>query len=210
MKTVDAVFDPTSTWKPIEEGTYPAHIKSLTSKEVNTRSGEAIVVNMTYKVADEAADYDQPVFEMDGFKFKRDENGNRMPVTNGEGEQITTDCGHLVGKVLWDNGWFIFTDSQSGSRNRRYFELLSNLGFKVEEQMVGDKKMKKLVLLEEDDVTGKPVLVTIKRQEYVTSDTRHLPPEQQEKRTAFKVFGISPWENGQQLSEDELKEDVPF
>ena len=52
-KPIDAIFDPNSTWKPIEEGEYPAHIKSLTTKEVNTKAGEAIVVNMTYKVADE-------------------------------------------------------------------------------------------------------------------------------------------------------------
>ena len=58
MKEIDAVFDPASTWKPIEEGTYPAHIKSLNTKEVMTKkAGPAIVVNMTYVVADEAADY---------------------------------------------------------------------------------------------------------------------------------------------------------
>ena len=51
MKEIDAVFDPASTWKPIEEGTYPAHIKSLTTKEVMTKkAGPAIVVNMTYVV----------------------------------------------------------------------------------------------------------------------------------------------------------------
>ena len=211
MKKIDAVFDPASTWKPIEEGTYPAHIKSLTTKEVMTKkAGPAIVVNMTYVVADEAADYDQPVFEMDGFNYKRDNDNNRIPVTNGDGEQLTIDCGHLVGKNLWDNGWFIFTDSQSGSRNKRYFELLGNLNVKVEEQMLGDKKVKKLVLIEEKDVVGKPVLVTIQRQEYITTDTRHLPPEQQERRTSFKVFSLSPWENGETLSSDELEEDVPF
>ena len=25
-KTIDATFDPTSKWKPIEEGEYPAHV----------------------------------------------------------------------------------------------------------------------------------------------------------------------------------------
>ena len=51
-KALDAVFDSTSKWVPTEEGTYPAHITSLSTKEVNTRAGEAIVVNMTYKVAE--------------------------------------------------------------------------------------------------------------------------------------------------------------
>ena len=211
MKSIDAVYDPNSTWKPIEEGEYPAHIKTLNTKEVNTKAGEAIVVNMTYKVADEAADLEQLVYEMDGYKYKRDQDNNRVPVANGSGEQATTDCGHLVGRDLWDNGWFIFTNSESGSKNSRYFQLLENLGITVEEQMLGDKKVKKLVLIEEDDVKGKPVLIDLRRQEYVTSETKHLPPEQQEWRTSFKVFNVKPWESGQKLSFDELDgDDVPF
>tara|TARA_R100001082_G_scaffold50845_1_gene27589 strand:+ start:252 stop:890 length:639 start_codon:yes stop_codon:yes gene_type:complete len=210
-KEIDAVYDPNSTWKPIEEGRYPAHIKTLASKEVNTKAGEAIVVNMTYKIADEAADLEQLVYEMDGYKYKRDENNNRIPVANGSGQQATTDCGHLVGRDVWDNGWFIFTNSESGSKNSRYFNLLENLGIEVQEQMLGDKKVKKLVLIEEDDVKGKPVLVDLERQEYVTSDTKHLPPEQQEKRTSFKVTTVKPWEGGEVLSVDEIDgDDVPF
>ena len=210
-KEIDAVYDPNSTWKPIEEGEYPAHIKTLSTKEVNTKAGEAIVVNMTYKIADEAADLEQLVYEMDGYNYKRDTDNNRIPVANGEGEQATTDCGHLVGRDVWDNGWFIFTNSESGSKNSRYFQLLENLGIKVEEQMLGDKKVKKLVLIEEDDVKGKPVLIDLRRQEYVTSETKHLPPEQQECRTSFKVFNVKPWESGQKLSFDELDgDDVPF
>ena len=211
MKSIDAVYDPNSTWKPIEEGEYPAHIKTLNTKEVNTKAGEAIVVNMTYKVADEAADLEQLVYEMDGYKYKRDQDNNRIPVANGSGEQATTDCGHLVGRDLWDNGWFIFTNSESGSKNSIYFLLLENLGIKGEDHKVGDKKVKKLVLIEEDDVKGKPVLIDLRRQEYVTSETKHLPPEQQEWRTSFKVFNVKPWESGQKLSFDELDgDDVPF
>ena len=143
-KEINAIYDPNSSWKPIEEGEYPAHIKTLTTKEVNTKAGEAIVVNMTYKIADEAADLEQLVYEMDGYNYKRDADNNRIPVANGDGQQATTDCGHLVGRDVWDNGLFIFTNSESGSKNSRYFQLLENLGMKVEEQMLGDKKVKKL------------------------------------------------------------------
>ena len=66
------------------------------------------------------------------------------------------------------------------------------------------------MLIEDDDVVGNPVIVDIKRQEYVTSDTKHLPPEQQEWRTSFKVMGVSPWQDGEKLSEDEIDGDVPF
>ena len=30
-KSLDATYDPSKKWKPIEEGIYPAHVKSLTS-----------------------------------------------------------------------------------------------------------------------------------------------------------------------------------
>ena len=58
-KSIDATYNPSQEWTPIEEGTYPAHIASLNTKDVHTKAGEAIVVNMTYKIADEAADMTQ-------------------------------------------------------------------------------------------------------------------------------------------------------
>ena len=68
-KSLDATYDPSKKWKPIEEGMYPAHVKSLSSKEINTRAGEAIVVNMTYKVAEDVSRETQPVWKMDGYEY---------------------------------------------------------------------------------------------------------------------------------------------
>ena len=65
-----AVYDPSQQWVPTEEGTYPAHIVSLTTKEVATRAGEAIVVNMTYKIAPEVVDVHQKLWEMDGYNYE--------------------------------------------------------------------------------------------------------------------------------------------
>jgi len=209
-KEINAFYDESSKWKPTEEGQYPAHISGLTTKEMMTKAGEAIIVNMTYKIADEAADLEQLVYEMDGYKYQLDNEGNRVPVTNGDGEQITTDCSHLVGETKYDSGWFIFTSSESGSKNASYFKLLENLGIKVEEQTLGDKKVKKLVLLEESDVVGKPVIIDLQREEYITSDTKHLAPEQQVKRATFKVKNVQPWADGVEISEDEIEGDVPF
>ena len=209
-KTIDATFDPSSRWKPIEEGVYPAHVMSLETKEVTTRAGEAIVVNMKYKVADEVAEYTQPVWEMEGYEYAMDKDNNKVPVMNGDGEQAITTCEHLKGRELQDNGFFVFTDSGSSSKNRRYFELLDNLQVKCTETTVDGKKIKKLVLLEEEDVVGKPVMVTLKRQEFVTYETKHLPPEQQERRSTFKVNNVKVWEGGEEVSSEELKEDVPF
>ena len=65
-------------------------------------------------------------------------------------------------------------------------------------------------MLEESDVVGKPVHITVKRQEFVTAETKHLPPDQQEKRSTFKVNNVKLWENGPELHVDEMEEDVPF
>jgi len=206
-KSLDAIFDPSQQWVPTQEGTYPAHVTSLTSKEVNTRAGEAIVVNMTYKVAPEVSEVTQPVWEMDGYNYKKDpQTGNKIPVFNGSGTQSEASCGHLKDKILYDNGFFVFTDTSSASKNSRYFQLLENLDIKCED----DKGIKKLVLIEEEDVVGKPVLVTTRRQEYVTKETRDLPTDQQEKRATFKVNTVTLWEDGDVLTQDELDDDVPF
>ena len=209
-KEINAVYDPNSTWKPIEEGVYPAHVKSLETKEVNTRAGEAIVVNMRYKVADEVAGYTQPVWEMDGYEYVTDKDNNKVPVTNGDGEQATMTCEHLKGRELQDNGFFVFTDSGSSSKNRRYFELLDNLEVQCTEANIDGKKVKKLVLLEEEDVVGKPVMDTLKRQEFVTYETQHLPPDQQERRSTFKFNNVKILENCEPIAAAELEEDVPF
>ena len=209
-KTINATYDPSKKWKPIEEGSYPAHVKSISSREINTRAGEAIVVNMKYKIADEVTKTTQPVWQMDGFKYVKDFEGNKVPVVNGFGDQETTTCEHLKGREFQDNGHFIFTDTTSSTKNRRYFELLDKLEVNCEETSVEGNKVKQLVLIEEDDVVGKPVIVTIKRTEFVTSETKHLPPEQQERRSAFKVANVILWKEGTSLDPEELKEDVPF
>jgi len=209
LELESAVYDPDDKPKRVEEGIYPAHIASLATKDINTRAGQAIVVNMTYKVADEVADQNQLVWEMDGFKYVLDDDKEKIPVMNG-GKQAEESCNHLIGRTFYDNGWFVFTTSQSSSKNERYFSLLDKLGVKCKEQVIDGKKVKKLVLLEEDDVLGKPVYVTVKRQSYVTKETKDLPRDQQEKRNIFRVTSIEPWRSGVHLSDDEVKGDVPF
>ena len=210
LELESAVFNPDDKPKRVEEGVYPAHIASLETKDVNTRAGQAIVVNMTYKVADEVADQTQPMWEMDGFKYVLDEDKNKIPVVNGSGKQKEEHCDHLVGRTFYDNGWFIFTTTQSASKNERYFSLLDKLGIKCKESSSNGKKVKKLVLLEEDDVVGRPVMVTVKRQSYITKETRDLPLDQQQKRNIFRVTNLDKWHEGKLLSADELSGDVPF
>tara|TARA_R100000781_G_scaffold56978_2_gene36867 strand:- start:556 stop:1179 length:624 start_codon:yes stop_codon:yes gene_type:complete len=205
-KSLNATYDPSNKWSPIEEGEYPANIISLSTKEMNTKAGEAIIVNMTYKVNDSVSELEQLVWEMDGYNYKKNEKGEKIPVMNGDGKQATISCSHLKDKTFYDNGFFIFTDTSSASKNSRYFQLLENLNIKCEDS----DGIKKLVLIEDEDVVGKPVNINVKRQEYVTKETKNLPFEQQERRSTFKVMDVKTWEDGPVLTLDELESDVPF
>ena len=75
---------------------------------------------------------------------------------------------------------------------------------------VDGKEVKKLVLIEEEDVVGKPVYVSLKREQYVTAATKHLPPHEQEKRSTFKVKTVKAWEGGKAITPSEIKDEVPF
>jgi len=210
-KELDAIFNPSEQWRPVEEGTYPAHVSKLSIREgVNTRAGEAIVVNMEYKIAPEVSECFQQVFEMEGYEYIKDDNGEKIHVLDGDGSPSSVKCEHLKGRTYKDNGFFIFLNSESGSKNARYFELLDNLGVKCNTDKVDGKEVKKLVLLEEKDVVGKPVHVTLKREEYTTAATKHLPPNEQERRSVFKVNTIKAWEDGESITVEEMDDDVPF
>jgi len=199
MKDLDATYDPTKNpFTPIEPGFYPAHVTGFGTREVKTKVGDAIVVNMTYEVAEEAGKLVQILYEMEGYNYKLDDNGDRVPVLNGDGKSKTTQCKHLVGKKFRDNGTFVFTGSESSGRNRRYFDLLSTLGVDLKEDSNGEFP---LSLLEEEDVIGVPVLAKLGSEEYEKDG---------EKRTAWKVFNVQQWNDGQRLSKEEIEDELPF
>lgn len=199
MKDLDATYDPTKNpFTPIESGFYPAHVTGFGTREVKTKVGDAIVVNMTYEVAEEAGKLVQILYEMEGYNYKLDDNGDRVVVLNGDGKSKTTKCKHLVGKKFRDNGTFVFTGSESSGRNRRYFDLLSTLGVDLKEDSNGEFP---LSLLEEEDVIGVPVLAKLGSEEYEKDG---------EKRTAWKVFNVQQWNDGQRLSKEEIEDDLPF
>ena len=199
MKDLDATYDPTKNpFTPIEPGFYPAHVTGFGTREVKTKVGDAIVVNMTYEVAEEAGKLVQILYEMEGYNYKLDDNGDRVVVLNGDGKSKTTQCKHLVGKKFRDNGTFVFTGSESSGRNRIYFYLLSTLGVDLKEDSNGEFP---LSLLEEEDVIGVPVLAKLGSEEYEKDG---------EKRTAWKVFNVQQWNDGQRLSKEEIEDDLPF
>ena len=199
MKELDAVYDPTKNpFSPIEAGIYPAHIGGFGTRDVKTRVGDAIVINMTYEIADEAGELVQMVYVMDGYNYKLDNNGEKKVVVDKDGKSKTTKCQHLVGKKFRDSGTFVFTDNESSGRNRRYFDLLSTLGVNLNENSKGEFP---LSLLEADDVIGVPVLARLNSEQYEKDG---------EKKTAWKVFDVQYWKDGQRLSKEEIEDDLPF
>jgi len=199
MKELDATYDPTKNpFTPIEPGFYPAHVVSFGTREVNTKVGEAVVINMTYEIAEEAGDLTQIVFEMDGFEYKTDNNGDKIVLKNNKGATQSVNCKHLVGKKFRDNGTFVFTGDESSGRNRRYYELLNSLGINLESNKDGNFS---LSLLEESDVIGRPVLAKLSSEKYQKDG---------EERTAWKVFTVIEWNDGQVKSKDEIEDDLPI
>lgn len=210
MKEVDVIYDPsvaggTGSRVPIEPGSYPAHVCGYNTREVNTKAGLATVVNLQYVVADEAKHQIQKRWDMEGWTYKTDVNGNRIPLTDDNGEQLTTGCNHMVGKRFYGNGVFLFQGGGTSSKNRYYFEFLKALDIKTEEVEVNGKKVRKLMLIEEDDVVGLPCYIRIKREEWVDKKTN-------EKRGAWKANRVFPWTDGSRLSPEEVdpNANVPF
>tara|TARA_R100000315_G_scaffold59257_1_gene34920 strand:- start:573 stop:1175 length:603 start_codon:yes stop_codon:yes gene_type:complete len=200
MKELDATYDPSKNpYTPIQAGFYPAHVVGFGTRNVSTKVGEAIVVNMTYEIAEQAGELTQIVYEMDGYNYRLNSMDEKIPVKDKDGKTQMTKCTHLVGKKFRDNGTFVFTGSESSGRNRRYFDLLSTLGVDLKEDSNGEFP---LSLLEEDDVIGVPVLARLGSEEYVNKEG--------ETRTAWKVFSVEQWNDGERLSKEEVEDDLPF
>tara|TARA_R110000751_G_scaffold52103_2_gene113793 strand:- start:1319 stop:1927 length:609 start_codon:yes stop_codon:yes gene_type:complete len=200
-KTIEAVFDASNTWSPVEEGTYPAHITELETKEIGTKAGPATVVNMRYQLAEEVKNQNQLLWKMDGYEYARDDDNNRIPIMNGTDKQEEISCSHLQGKDFGDNGFWIF--ASSSGKNSKYFQLLENLGVDCKEITDSNgNKVKQLVLLETEDVVGKPVMVTVKRDQFTTKNG--------EQRSIMKVSTVDKWVGGKPIDAIELEEEAPF
>ena len=85
-KTLDAVYNPkeSNAWKPVEEGEYPAHITTLDTREVNTKAGPSIVINMQYKIASEVEEWNQTLVEVGGYSYRIACQGNIVPIRERE------------------------------------------------------------------------------------------------------------------------------
>jgi len=215
MRTSEATFDASKSkagWRPIDDGNlYPAHICALNERPVTVRGNQATVFELEYEIADEAKELTQLVWEMDGYNYATDNEGHRVPVHNERGQQTITDCKHIVGKRFRGKGVFLFDSGSESGRNKGYFDWLTNLGIETESVDKDGTLTYKLEIPETEDVIGKPYLVRLMQEHFVTKDTRELPKHQQEVRSVWKVKDSQFWAEGQPKSSDELEaDDIPF
>ena len=214
MRTSEATFDPSKakgSWKPIDDGNlYPAHISGLNERPVTVRGNKATVFELEYEIAEEAKELTQLMWKMNGYEYDIDEEGNRMPVHNEKGQQQIGDCAHIVGKRFKGRGVFLFDAGAESGRNKAYFDWLMNLGVETTEVDNEGTLVHKLAIPDLEYVVGKPYLVRLNQERFVTKDTRDLPKQQQEWRSVWKVKDSQLWAEGNPKSSEELEADLPF
>jgi hypothetical protein len=183
----DVFYDESmSEFTPLYKGVFPAHVKGISTRTVNLKNGggTAEIYTLEYKLATETE------------KVKaKDDKGNEV------------DCAHMVGKLFKDKGTFLFKDSTSFGKNRRYKELTDTLGISLEKVDKDGKTLFKLPDLMDyvDDIKGQAVLVTLDDEKWTNKDG--------EERKSVKVFSIQGWKDGKALSSQEMDtsdEDMPF
>jgi len=188
MKPIEnAIYNESkNTYKPIPEGTYPAHISKFESKEYNG----AYVFNVTFKVAEEAKD-------IEFAEQQKDNNGKLVPTgasvtgVQAVGKEYRTDKGiWLTPNLSEENSW----------KNKRYAEFFASIGMAFGKDSNGNMQLQ---MVEESDVMGLPCLVQLVNTEFKNADG--------ETRSSLKVGKVYKWEDGERISSDELEaDDLPF
>ncbi len=191
MKTLENTTfnESTDAYQPIVAGTYPAHIISFESRDIN----DSVVFNMTFKIADKVGEMEVPVYNnIDGkYEATLDENG----------KEVTRKATHLIGKEVRSSGVWLTPNPKEGEgwKNRKYKEFFENLGVSFPTDKDGNAQLGQV---EEEDVLGFPCLAKVAEQSFTNKEG--------EEKTTMRVFNTFPWTGGQKLSEDEIGEDVPF
>ena len=179
----------TDAFQPIVAGTYPAHVTSFESRDIN----DSVVFNMTFKLADKVGEMEVPVY--------RTVNGKYEITTDEDNNEVTRKATHLIGKEVRSSGVRLNPNPKDGEgwKNRKYKEFFESLGVNFP---IDDNGNIQLGQVEEEDVLGLPCLAKVGEQEFTNKEG--------EKKSTMRVFTAYPWTGGQKLSDDELGADVPF
>ena len=193
----DTYYDPTKDgFAAIPPGNYPAHAVQFEvrgeDRNGNNFANDSKVFNMTFQIADEAANLDVPKIVSNG-------EGKYITVKDDKGKDVTVKGRHAVGKRYKSQGVWLTPSPPSGQgwKNGKYKEFFESIGVSFPEV---DGKTK-LMEVEEEYVLGCPCLIKLGEDSYERDG---------ETKTTLRVFGAYPWKDGVKLSSDELDSDVPF
>jgi len=198
------------------EGTYPAHVIKLSSREF---PGGNEVFNLTTRIADEAEGIKVPKYVYDAEATRK-----RVPALDENQAQIFIPASFMVGQELEDNGsWFYEEAKQDWQTNEKYADRMDALGVEFPEVEIGKGKNKvtKTLLqkIDADDVLGLPVMIEYGWMKYPkkeknedTGDWEKVKDEhgKQVYGEVLKVLGYSPWPDGEKIDIQDGDEDAPF
>ena len=176
--------------KPVLLGTFPAHIVKY---EEGRHIKGSVPYNVTYKFADE-------VIELTGTNWqnKDEDNPQGMPGESAD---------HMADREVRSVGiWFNPTPKPGESwRNRDYFKFLQAVNADLKTVEVDGKSNFILRPLNETEVLGRPVLVSVKLEQdkRVGMEDRFYP----------KAYGVQSWDDGERIDvagdgEDTFSADV--
>ena len=178
---------------PIVPGIYPAHVAGLEGKDLTTKAGEQKVFNATFLIAAEAG-------KTQVNKLVKNGSGEYTQSLNDDGTPRVISASFMTGKRFNSTGIWLTPQPKDGEgwKIRRYKEFFEHLGVEFPTNKAGDVL---LAEVEENDVIGQPCFVKLNREHYVRDG---------EERWVWKAFDVFPWNDGDKLSQDEVKDDLPF
>ena len=195
----DVYFDPEVDGAvKFVEGTFPAYISALKLVYLKPKD------NGSGYMRCDAEDPDA-VLMISDYMFKISEEAGTMTADDPETKKKIS-CEHMVGKEFGPAAYVIPTLNLSGSdedrwKNGEYINYHERLGIEFPTKKIDGKKVKQLAKVEEDDVFGIPVWITLKPEKDKTD------PE----KSYMKVFIIKLREGVERLTREKAEEDeLPF
>ena len=188
IETKTTYNENTDGFVPSPEGLYPCHVVAVDSREYNGNK----VFNFQFKVADEVSTLEFPKMVSDG-------NGWYVEAKDDKGNTVMQTGKSFAGRRFYSKGVWFTPDPVKEERwkNRTYKDFCESLGviFRTD----GDNII--LDEVEESDVVGKPCLAGVITNEYEKDG---------ETKRSMQVGSVTTWKDGNELSKDELDEDLPF
>jgi len=174
-------------------GQYKAHISNF---ETSEHKGN-LVYNLKYKLHDSITDTQFPLLE------RNDENGELSAQMNGKKEQlIGGDV--FIDVVMRGDGIWLTPNAMPDEawKNRNYKKFFESIGVAFPVEKVAGIERFAVAEVEEEDVLGLPVVITIGQVEYKKKNGTI--------GYTMKVVWADEWEDGKPLTSKELLALMPF